>query len=477
MQTRERKRVTAMAQADALVVGAGAAGLAAARALSRHGLSVAILEARDRIGGRIHTVRPPGALLPIELGAEFIHGRPPVTFALAHEARLTPLEIGGDSWFSEHGQLLHNRDEEEEEDAANDLDRDADAADEDAADMGPILAALGAWHGEDMTFDAFVEAHFAGERWLAARQAARGYVEGFDAADAASVSIRWLAATDAAAAQIDGERNFRLLDGYDRLLFALRESLATERTALHLNTIVRDILWARGAVEIAARTPLGAALEPFTARAALVTLPLGVLAAPSDAPGAVRFTPHLPHMRLALQGVAMGPAIKVVLRFRDAFWDTLLTAHPVLALPRLSFLFSDDPVMRTWWTDHPALTPTLTAWAAGPRAAALASLPDDAIAQQALAALARVLGVERAYLDARLDAWHLHNWSADPFARGAYSYVRAGGADALDQLAAPVEDTLFFAGEATSYRETGTVHGALASGERAAAELIATLSR
>jgi monoamine oxidase len=145
-------------------------------------------------------------------------------------------------------------------------------------------------------------------------------------------------------------------------------------------------------------------------------------------------------------------------------------------LPGLSFLLSDDDVMPTWWTSHPVLVPTLTGWAAGPRAARLAGQPERAVVEQAVAALARVLDMERGPLDERLDGWSFHDWSADPFSRGAYSYVCAGGLDAPRQLGLPIEETLFFAGEATDPNgHTGTVHAALASGRRAADEVLACL--
>jgi monoamine oxidase len=106
----------------------------------------------------------------------------------------------------------------------------------------------------------------------------------------------------------------------------------------------------------------------------------------------------------------------------------------------------------------------------------LASESDAGLAEQALAALARVLHMARAELDARLVGWHVHNWTADPFARGAYSFVRAGGLEAPARLAQPLQGTLFFAGEATDNNgHTGTVHAALAAGQRAARALIAQL--
>lgn len=462
--------MTENTQFDAVVIGAGAAGLAAARALTEHGLSVAILEARDRIGGRIYTTRPLGGGFPVELGAEFVHGRPRETFTIARAAGLPLYELDGDLWMSAGGRLSK---EDEERDEEDDSERDDD--------MSAILSALSDWQGEDISFQTFVGERFAGERWAAARRAANGYVEGFDAADPAQVSVRWLAQTEAADALIDGDRQFRPLTGYDHLLHWLRDGLNPERTALRLNTVVHEIRWSRGAVEVSAQSPLGTPLAMLSARSAIVTLPLGVLTAPPDAPGAIRFIPSLPAKSAAANGTAMGHVVKVVLRFRDIFWDAAGEQHPsslpLLQLPHLSFLLSDDAVMPTWWTSYPLLIPALTGWVGGPRATKLIGQPDAAIAEQAVESLARVLGLRRSELEAQLDAWHIHNWSADPFARGAYSYVRVGGFDAPSHLGKPVEGTLFFAGEATDDTgNTGTVHGALATGARAAREVIAQLA-
>jgi monoamine oxidase len=129
-----------------------------------------------------------------------------------------------------------------------------------------------------------------------------------------------------------------------------------------------------------------------------------------------------------------------------------------------------------WWTSYPVLAPVLTGWAGGPAGERLAALGPYEVVERALEELGRVLGTGRAGVEADLDAWYWHNWVSDPFARGAYSYVGANGLPCQDALARPVEDTLFFAGEATE--TTGhfsTVHGALLTGARAAREVRASL--
>ncbi len=453
---------------DVVVIGAGAAGLAAAHDLCEAGYTVAVVEARDRIGGRIYTLRPEGSALPVELGADFVHGRPHETFAIVHAAKLTLVEQSGTAWHSSGGRLINPRAERSPRDA-------------DPAEQWAIIEALARDAGPDRSLTAFMDERFPGDRWAAARQRASSYVQGYDAADPANVSTRWLAQSEVASDARDGDRAFHVVEGYDRVVEWLRASLPPTHSSLLLNTTVRELRWSPAAVEVLAQDALGSPVEALHARAAVVTVPLGVLAAPPDAPGAISFSPDLPAKRDALDLLEMGHTLKLVLRFRDLFWDTPDPRTDGLpALPRLSFLMGDDPFIPTWWTRYPLLSPQITAWAGGPRVAALAAQTNDAIADQALDALARVLGVPRATVDAHLEAWHVHNWGANPFARGSYSYVKVGGVDAPSapsRLGAPVAGTLFFAGEATDDTgNTGTVHAALASGHRASREVHAALT-
>jgi len=161
----------------------------------------------------------------------------------------------------------------------------------------------------------------------------------------------------------------------------------------------------------------------------------------------------------------MGDVVRIVLRFDELFWDD---QHKKPYLPRLGFLFSSHSTMPTWWSSFPLMAPILTGWVGGPPARALSALPDDTILDRALDSLAAILRLPRAEIDRHLRAWHLHNWSADPFTCGAYSYLRVGGIPAITRLAEPIAGTLFFAGEHTSIDFTGTVHGAIESGYRAA---------
>jgi monoamine oxidase len=419
-----------------VVVGAGVAGLAAADALAADGANVMVLEARDRIGGRVFTVRPPGVTAPIELGAEFVHGRVPETLAVADEAALLLASIDGRHWHVRPGTR------ESADDTWDALER--------------VLSQLDGERTPDRTFEEFLAAASVDADDAAA---ARQYVRGFDAADPTRVGERWLARTEAAAARDNSAHQYRIVDGYDRVPHWLARRLSA--AALRLSSPVERIAWRQGRVTIdVARGP---AVE---ARAAIITVPLAVLAADDG----IAFDPPLgPDKRSAIETIATGSVVRLVVRFREPFWEGM-------GLDRLGFLHTADPTVPIWWTSYPLRTPLLVGWVGGPTAATLASSDGETIADRALDGLATQLDVERRWLDAlEVEHWY-HDWEHDPYARGAYSYGLANAIDAPLALGAPIDRTLFFAGEATDPDgRSGTVHGAIASGRRAADEVLAAL--
>jgi monoamine oxidase len=419
--------------ADVIVVGAGVAGLTAARILSQAGLSVDLLEARDRIGGRIFTDH---SLTPVELGAEFIHGTPEATFDVLLEGSLQATEMRGDLWYSQDGRLTKATSWSSGEDA--------------------IWEALNEWDGDDLTFDQFAAERFPGDRWAEARRRAARYLEGFDAAHTDRVSLKWFIKTEAAQGAIGGERNFRLTVGYDAVPQQIAAGFAAGKVATHLNTVVSEVHWRHGSVEVQAHHIGSDERLSFSAPRLVCTLPIGVLK--QD----IRFSPPLTQKQAALASIEAGAVIKPVLRFRERFWNE-----------RMGFLFSDDEWLPTWWTQYPADSTVLTGWCGGPRAERLSHRGTDFVIDRALEALSRIFGRQRAELESQLEAAYVHDWQADPFARGAYSYVLVDGIDAPGALAQTVENTLFFAGEATdTLGYTGTVHGAIITGQRAAHEVL-----
>jgi monoamine oxidase len=245
---------------------------------------------------------------------------------------------------------------------------------------------------------------------------------------------------------------------------------------IRLNAVISEIRWRRSKVEIIGADEKGRHI--FTASRAIITLPIGILQMPPEAVGSVRFTPDISEVRKAAAQLGSGPIVKAVMKFRDAFWESKSTARKARsdsALRDAVFLHNPETAFPTWWTSRPLRLPVLTAWAGGPKALALTGLSTDDLQHAALKSLADLMGQRPATLKALLERFHVYDWAADSYARGAYSYVTVGGRQARKRLAKPIENTLFFAGEATDISgQASTVAGALASGQRAAKELLDT---
>ena len=435
---------------DVIIIGAGAAGLAAATELARHQRSVLVLEARDRIGGRCWSRAEPELAVPIEFGAEFIHGRPAVTFSLLQRAGIAAVERAGTRWFIKLGGLRpRNRTE-----FLTKIQRAMEKA---------------GTPRRDVAFKRYLDRNLKGlsedERTFALRM-----VEGYDAADPDRVSARaiveeWTGEGTA------NDSSFRPLGGYGALLGSLASELEGTGVRLRLQSVVHAVKWKRGRVEVEG-TFLGKPFRESAARA-IITLPLGVLQLPPGAPGAVRFAPALREKQRALAGLASGPVLKVTLRFRTAFWEEIENGRYRDA----GFFQAPEAAFPTFWTALPMRAPLLVAWAGGPRARRMSDAPESDMTRHAVASLNSVFGSE-VDVESQLEGTYLHDWQRDPFACGAYAYVKVGGGTARKALAAPLRETLFFAGEAADFEgEAGTVAGALQSGARAARELLGATTR
>lgn len=433
---------------DVIVIGAGIAGLSAALELRRVGLQVEIVEARDRVGGRIFTRRDPALNYPVELGAEFIHGLAPEVWLPVQRHNINVTEVEGDLWCSAGGELRHC-------DFFEKTDK--------------ILSAMDDKH-PDESFLAFLARRFPGDDHADAKQWATSYVSGFNAADPAEVGVHWLVHSREAEEHIEGDRAFRIAGGYQELLEIFSGELLNDTGSaakLHLNSVVREIHWAPNAVRTETNTPDGSA--SLEAPHALVTLPLGVLQS-----GQVHFDPKLPSEKLAaLDHLAMGKVVRLTLCFRESFWSQIKSREEGKSLKDLSFLFSHDDYFPTWWTQMPARVPIITGWGAAHRAERMAGMTEGRIIDKALDSLSRLMNIEKTQIQSQLNFTYFHDWDADPFSCGAYSYVKAGGEGCQKTLGAPIHNTLFFAGEATDVSgHNGTVHGAIASAHRAVKEIL-----
>lgn len=394
------------------------AGLAAAQLLRRAGLEVLVLEARDRVGGRVLTRHVDGLAPPVELGAEFVHGPAAVTFGWIRAAGLHVEELEGARLCLEDGDLA--------------------PCDE---TFGRAIYRLADGAGRDRTV-----AEWLREAPLdpAERAIVTSYVEGFYAARLEFASTRAIAREEEANARNETERSFRVLEGYAALAHHLADGLHVA-----LGHEVRAVRWEPGRVEVEA----GASC--FVARRLVVALPLPVL---QQDP---LFVPALP---LRLDALETGPVEKLTLQFRSRFWGN--------RLPPMGFTHVRGALLPTWWTAWPEPAPLLVAWAGGGAAQRLRAQPIREVVEREAAAL---LGVTRERIREELAAVHHHDWSEDPFARGAYTYLGVGGIEQQERAQAPIAGTIFLAGEWTDFEEIGTVTGALRSGERAARSLLASL--
>ena len=429
--------------------------MAALRVLDEHRLSCRVVEARNRIGGRIYTVRDPRLAHPIELGAEFIHGSAPEVVDLAREARLVAYAIEGQRWRARGGRLTH--------------------IDDFWQRMHVVMRSLKPT-GPDRSFSEFLKKAPGGRGAHEARKLALEFVEGFHGADARLISTHALADGGSLSEDPEEQRIMRLADGYDRLVDRLARGL-TDR--IRTGSVVERLDWQRGRVELTVRQNGAPSATTIAARAAIVTIPLGVLLAPAGEHGTIRFSPELPLVEDARRRLTMGAVARVVVLFRERWWTKPSRAAPRGAsLDALSFLHGDSEDFPVWWSLHPAHLPAMVGWAGGPNALRAAGRSVDEIRDRALGSLAANLGVSRRKVASQVDDFWTHDWQQDPFSRGAYSYSLVGGADGSKRLANSVEGTIWIAGEAADAEgRNGTVHGAIGSGRRAAQSAARVLTR
>jgi monoamine oxidase len=415
-----------------VVVGAGAAGLIAARELSRAGKRVTIIEARARCGGRIYPLPTQEFGYPAEGGAEFVHGAAPLTRAVMREAGASLSPRAGTRWSTRSGALLPD-------------DSPLPHADRFYRALAEVKA--------DLPIAEFLETHFADRRYDGLRRSITRTVEGYDAADPRRAST--LALRDEWMARDDGEHG-RLAKGYGELIEYLLSECRRHGAALHLGAAVTAIEEARG--RIAVRCDGGVTLE---ADAAILTVPPPVLFE-------IALPPAARERAAAAADIGFGNVIKILFRFATKWWAD----HGGRDLADLSFLISDATVP-TWWTQHPARFPVLTGWFAGPKADRVSSLTEAELIDMGLASLAEIfdLPVDRIRRD--LVASRAINWGNDPFARGAYSYATPRTRKVQSVLKKPNGDAIFFSGEALyAGPDMGTVEAALASGQETAQTIL-----
>jgi monoamine oxidase len=414
-----------------VVIGAGAAGLMAARELARAGKRVTILEARDRCGGRIHPLPSADFGYPAEGGAEFVHGEAPVTHGLLREAGLSLLPIQGTQWTVEDGKFSREESHDPHE-----------------AELHKALQEL----KDDLTVAEFLRRRFAGPKYSRLRHSIERMVEGYDAADPERSSVLALREE-----WMDGGRNTqaRIIGGYGALVEFLTAECRHHVVAIHLGSVVSAIGASNGRGLVCCAN--GDANEYD---AVILTVPLPLL---KD----IELPPAQREKAAAAAQIGFGNVIKILLRFETRWWVDNRTD-----LADLTFLLSDAKIP-VWWTQHPTDLPVLTGWFGGPKTEAMANLSEHELIEAGLASLADIFGLDPKQLMRNLVAARAINWAHDPLARGAYSYATPETRAAQAVLSRIDGGAVFFSGEAL-YRgpDMGTVEAALASGLETARTLL-----
>ena len=428
---------------DVIIIGAGAAGLMAAKRLSEAGLSVCILEARDRIGGRIHTLTEPGLSMPIEGGAEFIHGNLEVTLDLLKEAKLDKQEITGEFWTLVNGELTDT----------NELFKNSELVTTRIKNLK-----------EDTSVANFLDQFFAEEKYSGLRKSFTSYIEGYYSGEMERISAKaflaeWLS---------EDEQQYRPVGGYGNMINYLGDSCTRQGVVIKLSTTAKEVRWQKGRAEV-----IDEKGSSYAASKVVATVPLGTWVATEDAKGAIAYSPAIPSKATAAKQMGFGAVIKILIGFENIFWEEEDIRQRIKKDTANLHMALSDSLIPTWWTQSPVHVPVLTGWLSGPAAEKMKYDKDEEIVGQSLQSLSNIFKIQPNDLRKKMRWSKVFNWSNDPFTLGSYSYSTLDTYSARKVLLEPVENTLFFSGEALyEGTEMGTVEAALTSGVKVSKQIL-----
>lgn len=418
-----------MEKQSLIIIGAGAAGLMAGCRLADK-MDIIILEAQNRIGGRMHTVFQKGKL--IETGAEFVHGNLPVTMGILEEAGIATKEVEGKMYRVKNGELKEQNEMMEGWD-----------------DLLKKMQSL----EQDTTIIRFLDEYFPAPSEI--RDEVIAYAEGFDLADANRAGVKKLSEEW----NKEDEENYRIPSGYTAFAEYLANKFLKKGGAIHTGLKVQEIRQAKEGVSVILTTG-----QEISADKVLVTIPVNALAG-TNSHAAIVFDPPLPEYQTAAANIGFGEVMKIVMEFRNPFWNAD------------GGFFISNQSFRTWWTQLPDNAAILTGWAGSNAAKALQDLSKEDLLEKAFESLSAIFSLPVDEIKGELLDFYISNMQKEPFIRGGYSYSTPESGSAIKLLNEPVNNKIFFAGEAIyEGAHPGTVEAALVSGNDAADKIITALA-
>jgi monoamine oxidase len=423
-----------------VVVGAGAAGIACCERLASHGVNFLLIEAKSHIGGRVHSQFQNATYIPIELGAEFIHGAPKYTLDWMQRFELPFYDVEDRHLFKKDNSHLEMNDYWQQ--------------------IEKVMKKLSV-NQKDISINEFLsqQKNFDEEK----QSIFKAFVEGFHAADLNVMGTKELAATDEPYNdELNGSKMFRCIGPYSKLLESIFLTFANDRN-FSAQIVLKNIEWQPNSVLLTCRNLILQKDIHIKCKKLVLTLPIGVLKSKD-----VVWSPPPEELASTLRSLEMGHVQRLVFHFTERFWENL-SSKPVTFLHH-----TIDTYFPTWWSMQPLRCPYLVAWQGGPKAKSLATFSRKTVIETALSSLSQLTNKTLRYVRSQVKEVYSHDWSNDPFSRGAYSYVALDGVD-IEKNIEVFADTVFLAGEAFAYGSAhGTVHGAFESGVRTAEKILRT---
>lgn len=401
-----------------IIIGAGAAGLMAAKELSAAGYAITILEAQQTAGGRMCTSVQNKFGIPVEPAAEFIHGNLPLTLGLLKEGNISYAPI--------NGGMMH---------FTNDKIKKHDDFDKHWDELMKLIDQL----EQDMTIDDFLNKYFTEEKYAELRRSVRGFAEGYDLADPSKAAIKPLQKEWSH----EEETQYRIDGGYIKLTDYLIQKCLENNVTFHYNSFAENIQWKNNEVTVATISK-----QTFSASKVIITASAGMLQS-----GKINFTPAIPSYASAINDLGFGSVIKILLQFKEPFWKKKSKGA--------GFILSSETIP-TWWTQVHDKGNLLTGWLGGPKVESYKDQSEDEVIRAAIHSLSVIFDLEVSELYKILLHAEVYNWSNNKLALGGYSYNTLTSESAKAILNTPVKNTIYFAGEALySGHAQGTVEAAL----------------